>query len=114
MKQNRNSFKVDKADYLLLQKAKAQEAKIGKEQMELDRKFTIENLEMQIMQAKRLLNHKNMQIKGEIPVIEVHEGYKDKLKPQFWLQNEADNIELEIKKKEEHLKNVKEELEKAK
>ncbi len=112
---NKSSFKVDKSDFLLIQKIKNLKEKgftdedilqldrnkeISKEEKQRGRQIAIEINKRRIKHYKRTIEHKTDQIYKKTP-LEKHEGYKDELKPFFMLQNEIEEIEAQIEQMEE-------------
>jgi len=108
---NEKRFKVSKEEYLLLQQAKQRDTELGKEQRVYDRDWQLKLNEVKIKQFERQIINKKAQISSK-QIIEKHDGFIGDKKPEYWLQNEIDQIELEIEKLQDSNKKIKQEQEK--
>ncbi|MHA1827937.1 MAG: hypothetical protein ACTSX6_04735 [Candidatus Heimdallarchaeaceae archaeon] len=107
----RKTFKIDKDEFALLQRAKAREGELAKEQRIYDRKNQLELNKIRIIQHNRQISDKKAQIEtGNLR--ETHEGFKDGVKPVYWLENEIDEIEHQIDILKDSIKKLEEEQKK--
>lgn len=89
--------------------AKLKEQDLNKENMEYQRKVQLRRNETQIKQLIREKEFKQAEV-NEKKLLEMHEGFIDKVKPSFFLMNEIDQITLKIEELEEQNNNIKKEM----
>ncbi len=119
-------FKVNKEEFLFLQKIKNLKAKgiseedilqldrskeITKENMQRQRLQTIKLNKVKIKQFQRMIDYKKEQIKNK-EFVEKSEAFVNGKKPEFMLQNEIEEIETLIENLEELNKTTQEEHDK--
>lgn len=90
--------------------AKLREQDLSKENMSYQRKVQLRRNKTMIEQCKRERDFKQGQIDKK-ELVESHEGYKEKIKPVFFLQNEIDQINLKIEELMEQNENIEKEME---
>ena len=90
----RKPFRVSLEDYKLLEQAKLKETKLYKEQAKRIREKQADHLKSQIVQKKRDIAFKKVELKTE--VVEKHPDFVDGLKPKFFIENDIDELELYI------------------
>ena len=105
-------FLLPKEEYSTLKSAKLRETQQNKEQMQYQRKTQLARNNLKIKQWKREVEFKETEIKDK-KLLETHEGFVDKVKPSFFLQNEIDDLNQKISELEEQNKYIEEERDKA-
>ena len=91
--------------------AKLRETDLNKMNMEYQRKVQLRRNEMQLKQLTREKVFKQEQIANNA-LLETHEGFTEKVKPKYFLENEVDTILIKIEELEEQNTNIKKEMEK--
>ena len=92
--------------------AKLREQTLNKENIEYQRKAQLRRNKTQIIQLIREKEFKELEV-NEKKLLEVHEGFVDKVKPAYFLLGEIDAIKVKIVELEEQNKNIEEEMEKS-
>ena len=105
----RKSFPVTEDEYNQIQRMKA----IKIENVQNERKGTIELNKRRIKHNERAIQHKKDQIKNNTS-LEKEESYLDNKKPFFMLQNEIEILEIQNIQFNDSIKNLQEEYEKTK
>lgn len=100
-------FKVSKEEYQLLQLAKVKNEDVYKKNMEKTREWELKNQQIRLNQIRREINFKEKQLKDG-KILEIHADFVDGKKPDFFIVNDIENLEFEIEKIEEAMKNIKE------
>jgi len=103
------NFLLPKEDAIALKNSKLREDKLNMENLEYSRKVTLRRNECQIKQLQREIEFKQEQIKNKLS-LETHDGFTEKVKPSFFLQNEIDQLSIKIEELEEQNKNIREEM----
>ena len=104
-------FILPKEEASLLKSAKLREQDLNKENMEYQRKVQLRRNETQIKQLTREKEFKQEQVNKK-SLVEAHEGFKDKIKPSYFLMNEIDQILLKIDEIQEQNINIKKDMKK--
>ena len=105
------NFLLQKEDASILKSAKIRETELNKENMEYQRKVQLRRNEMQLKQLEREKKFKQEQVENKT-LLETHEGFTEKVKPVYFLENEVDTILVKIEELEEQNTNLKKEMEK--
>lgn len=105
------SYNISKQRYDNLKKAEVRASLLYKEQLDYQRDHGLRLNDMRIVQKLREIEYKQIQINtGKLT--ETHADFKDGVKPIFFLKNDIDFLEFEMKDIREQIKKIKEEQEK--
>lgn len=105
------SYNISKQRYDNLKKAEVRASSLYKEQLDYQRDHGLRLNDMRIVQKLREIEYKQIQINtGKLT--ETHADFKDGVKPIFFLKNDIDFLEFEMKDIREQIKKIKEEQEK--
>ena len=105
-------FLLPKEEYSTLKSAKIRESALNKENTQYQRRTQLARNNLKIRQWKREVDFKEKQLDKK-ELLETHEGFKEKVKPFFYLENEIDDLKQKISEVEEQNKYIIEEIEKA-
>ena len=106
-------FLLPKEEYSTLKSAKLRENSLNKENMQHQRIIQLKRNEVKINQMQREIDFKNKQVKDQ-EWQESSENFVMKAKPEFYLQNEIDEITLHMEELKEQNKAINEEIDKDK
>ena len=107
----RDSFKINKDEKMVLDKANLRESELYQEQLKYARARQIKINEIRIKQKKREIELKQKQIDLQKP-IEKHLDFLDDTKPLILVQNDIDQLNLDVEDLEFQIVNLKKEQEK--
>ena len=101
-------FLLPKEEATIFKSAKLREQDLNKENMEYQRNVQLRRNKIQIKQLEREKEFKNEQLNKKT-LLETHEGFTEKVKPVYFLQNEIDTISIKIEELDEQNKNIEKE-----
>lgn len=104
-------FFLPQEEYSTLKSAKIREDSLNKENMQYQRKVQFKRNEVKIKQIEREIKFKKTQIENQ-EWQESSENFVMKAKPEFYLQNEIDEIEIRMDELKEQNKTINEEIKK--
>ena len=104
-------FLLPREEYSTLKSAKIREDSLNKENMQYQRKVQFKRNEVKIKQIEREIKFKKTQIENQ-EWQESSENFVMKAKPEFYLQNEIDEIEIRMDELKEQNKTINEEIKK--
>ena len=105
-------FEVSKEEFDMLQVEKYRATDLAKEQTAHNQEWQLKQTAMQIKNLEREVTYKKAQISAK-ELKEKSDVYLSGKKPEFFLQNEIDEITLQIDKLRDTEKNIKHQQEEA-